>query len=152
MNREDFVFDEATRGVGPYSILNPTLYKVVVFYNSKRHGLSLRGRSNEDITDFAEDIKLEEIDVHIMPYDPDKTWTEALINDVKIIPIGQEDEIRISFPDRTFSVNYKDALKEDRPSTGLQRAVLGILEADKLVRKLYPGYCLTNLTEYTTPY
>ena len=152
MDRKDFVFDENTREMCKGIVLNPSLHEVRLVYTSKKHILCLRGRSNEDITDFAEDIKLEEINVHVMPEDPDKTWTEALINDVKIIPIGQKDEIQISLPDRVFSIKYKDAFKEEHPSTVLQRAILGIVEADNLVRKLYPGHCLTNLTKYRIPY
>ena len=70
MNRNDFVFDETTRGISKFSALNPTLHEVKLVYDSKRHSVRFSGRSNEDITDFAEDITLNEIKVHISPYHP----------------------------------------------------------------------------------
>ena len=98
-------------------------------------------KSSKDLPDFPRLI------FTLTPIDDTQAWNDALVYGIKLIPVNgsEEDKISISKAGTTWPVKIKAAMKIENPSPKLERALLGILEADKVIREAFPGYCLTKV-------
>ena len=144
-NREYYEF-KFIEFLNPY-FTNPAITDTTaMLFLSKKHALTIEGpaKANGDYSSFKEKADPTKMVVHIDPEDPDRIWTEALITNLTIIPCGSEDRIRINVSEGGFTPHLADVLKRDHFSPVLKRALIGIKEADKVIRKIFPGYCLTE--------